>query len=125
MRLFLLALIAGLGGSLVVTPPASAESLGTFRWQTSPFCNVLTANITRESFDSFSITGFDDKCGAASRDALYGAFFLNPRGDIGGGVTIVTAGGANQHLDIVIDPFTLAGTWTSSDGSSGAFVPAR
>jgi hypothetical protein len=124
MRLLVLALMAGLGLSLIVAPPAGAESLGTFRWQMLPFCNVLAANITRESADSFSITGWDNKCGGPSRDGIYGAFFFNPRGDIGGGLTIVSAGGAALHLDIVIDPFTLSGTWTASDGTSGSFVPA-
>jgi hypothetical protein len=127
MRRFLFALTLGLCSVLISAQPIEAQSIGTFRWQILPFCNVLTANISAEGFDSFSVTGWDDRCGAPSRDALYGAFFFNPGFDpagnnVGGGLTVVSAGGAVRHIDVTINEFTLLGTW--NDGtSSGDLIP--
>jgi hypothetical protein len=128
MRRFLFALTFGLCSVLISAQPIEAQSIGTFRWQLSHFCNVLTANISAEGFESFSVTGWDDRCGAPSRDALYGAFFFNPGFDpagnnVGGGLTVVSAGGAVQHIDVLINEFTLFGTWSSSDGTSGQLIP--
>ena len=128
MRRFLFALTLGLSSVLISAQPIEAQSIGTFRWRIDPFCNVLTANISAEGFDSFSVTGWDDNCGASFRDGLYGAFFFNPGFDpadnnVGGGLTVVSAGGASRHIDVTINEFTLLGTWSSSDGTSGQLIP--
>lgn len=123
MRRLLFAVTCALCSFLIWAQSVEAQSIGTFRWQTLPFCNVLTTNITMEGPDSFSITGWDDLCGAAFRDALYGAFFFNPAGNVGGGLTVVSAGGRSLHIDVIIDPFTLSGTWSASDGTFGDLIP--
>jgi hypothetical protein len=61
-------------------------------------------------------------------DLLYGAFFFNPgfdpaRNNVGGGLTVVSAGGASRHIDVTINEFTLLGAWSSSDGTSGQLIP--
>jgi hypothetical protein len=129
MRRFLFALTVGLGPLLLSPPPIEAQSIGTFQWQVVPFCNVLTVNVSSDGPDSFSATGWDDGCGAPLRDGLYGTFFFNPGFDpsgdnnIGGGLTVVNAGGTPWHIDVLINEFTLVGTWRGSDGTTGQLIP--
>lgn len=123
MRRALFMLALGVFSLLVLAPPSEAQYIGQFRWQTDPYCNVLVANISYDGPDALSITGWDDGCGASFRDAMYGALFFNSGGTVGGGLTIVSAGGAAQHFDIVVDGNTLSGTWSSSDGTSGTLIP--
>ena len=61
----LFALVLALVGVL----NASAQALGTFRWQQQPFCNVVTFNVVQQGA-VYQLDGFDDQCGgAASRAA--------------------------------------------------------
>ena len=44
---------------------ASAQSLGTFRWQLQPYCNVISITITQEGA-TYRLSGWDDACGAVA-----------------------------------------------------------
>jgi len=72
MRPFVLvALLSAVGSA------ADAEPLGTFRWQTQPYCNVLTLNVTQTG-SVYTLDGFDDQCGAGARASVTGTAFPNP-----------------------------------------------
>lgn len=43
--------------------PATAQPLGTFRWQLQPYCNVLTLNVVQGGV--YTLDGTDDRCGAS------------------------------------------------------------
>jgi hypothetical protein len=53
-----LALALGLGGASIV----EAQSLGTFRWQLQPYCNVVSVTVTQNG-ELFTLDGYDDQCG--------------------------------------------------------------
>jgi len=59
-RITLLSLL----GVMWLSMPATAQPLGTFRWQLLPYCNVLTLNVIQQG-GIYTLDGTDDGCGAA------------------------------------------------------------
>lgn len=108
---------------LVGVPTGEAQSLGTFRWQLTPFCNIVTLNV-RQDGPVFTLDGFDNQCGAGGIQAsLVGTAFLNPDGSIGFGLTGATApGAAPVVLYARLDPASIGGAWSDSAGNSGTMV---
>jgi hypothetical protein len=116
-------LLAILVLSVLGVAEASAQALGTFRWQQQPYCNVVTFNVVQQGV-IYQLDGFDDQCGgAAPRAAAAGLAVLNPNGTIGFGLTIVTApGGSPVHIDATITFASLSGTWRDSSGQTGSWT---
>jgi hypothetical protein len=101
---------------------ALAQPVGMFRWQTQPYCNILTIAVVRQA-GLYLMDGTDDQCGAPQQASIVGLAFQNPDGTIGFGLTIVTApGGTPVHIDAAITVATLGGTWRDSAGNSGTFI---
>ena len=101
--------------------PAQAQGLGTLGWQLQPYCNVVTMTVTQNG-NVYTLDGYDDQCGAATRAALVGLATPNPNGTIGLGVTITTPTGAAVHVDATITLPAASGTWRDSVGHSGTFA---
>ncbi|MGE0360330.1 MAG: hypothetical protein AB7H93_04740 [Vicinamibacterales bacterium] len=101
---------------------ASAQSLGTFRWQLQPFCNVVTVNVIQQGA-VYTVDGFDDQCGAPQRAPLVGLATPNPDGSIGLGLHVVTVpGGRGLDIEARISLATLGGPWSDSAGNTGTFA---
>jgi hypothetical protein len=100
--------------------PAAAQPLGTFSWQLQPYCNRVTFTVTQNGA-TFTLDGFDDRCGAAVRSAASGVAVLNPNGSVSLGFTIVAPDG-QMVVDATIDPSTLGGTWRDDRLDAGSFV---
>ena len=101
---------------------AEAQTLGTFRWQLQPFCNVLTVAVVQQG-GQYQVDGTDDQCGAAQQASVVGRAFPNPDGSIGFGLTTVTTTNATAiHIDARLSVATLGGTWRDSAGNSGTFA---
>jgi hypothetical protein len=100
---------------------AGAQPIGTFRWQFSPFCNVITVSVVQQG-SIFVLSGVDDNCGAGDASSVTGTAFFNPDGGVGMGLTIVANTGVNLTSSTQISPATFSGTWTDSDGNSGTFT---
>jgi hypothetical protein len=113
--------LAGLA-ALVTPTVVPAQSLGTFRWQIQPYCNVLSLSVVQQG-GIYVLNGADDQCGAPQQASVVGLAFPNPDGTIGFGLTVVTApGGAPVHIDATITLAALSGSWRDSAANSGAFV---
>lgn len=99
------------------------QTLGTYRWQLRPYCNVVTVTVTAVE-GTYRLEGSDDQCGgAADKASAIGTAFPNPDGTIGVGLTIVaTPGGAPVHVDASLAPGAFDGTWRDSAGGRGDFV---
>jgi hypothetical protein len=110
--------VVSIFGMLSGNGSALAESLGTFTWQLSPSCNVLTLTIGTEG----AVSGSDDGCGAGQRQAAVGSAYPNPDGTIGIGLTIITATARPSHVQIVLAAGSASGTWKDETGNSGTFV---
>ncbi len=111
-----------LAGAPFVTT-ATAQPLGTFRWQVQPFCNVVTVAITQNGA-VYRLEGTDDQCGnGADAASVTGTAFPNADGTIGFGLNIVTSpGGRPLHVDAEITTGTFSGTWRDSAGATGSFA---
>lgn len=112
-------------GCVLGTSEAWAQPLGTFRWQQTPYCNVITVNVVQVGA-IYHLDGTDNQCDAARQAAVTGLGFVNPNGTIGLGLTIVTNdgggnGGAPLHLDVILD-LSASGTWRDNTGISGPFT---
>ena len=101
---------------------AGAQSLGTFRWQLQPYCNVVTVQIVQQGA-VYTLDGFDDQCGAPQRAPLVGLATPNPDGSIGFGLHIVAVpDGRAVQVEARIGLPSLAGEWRDSQGGTGTFV---
>lgn len=116
--------VAGSLFALLLAGPAAdatAQTLGTFKWQLEPFCNVVTVTITQQGA-VYALTGTDDQCGAARTAATTGTAFLNPDGTVGFGFSVVPSpNGVAVTVDASINPASLSGSWRDSSGNSGTF----
>lgn len=107
---------------LCAAPLAAAQPLGTFSWQLQPYCNRLTLNVTQQS-GIFTLDGFDDQCGAATRASATGIAFQNPNGTIGLGLVVVLTPGAGPvHIDATVSLPSASGTWRDNTGHAGTFA---
>ncbi len=70
------------GVALLSPAVASAQTIGIFRWQTQPFCNVLTLAVSVAGA-AFRFEGTDDQCGAPTKASVIGMAFPNADGSIG------------------------------------------
>ena len=103
-------------------PSLRAQSLGTFRWQLQPFCNVVTVNIIQQGA-IYTVDGYDDQCGAPQRAPLVGLATLNPDGSVGLGLhVVIVPSGRGLQIDARISVASGNGPWTDSAGNTGTFV---
>ncbi len=101
---------------------ASAQPLGTFRWNTAPYCNVLNLTVTQIGA-TFTLDGFDEQCGGNPRLPAHGIAVPQANGTVLLGIAIVNRPGSvtPMNVEAVIDPATISGTWRDSVGNSGRF----
>lgn len=122
VRRFAVALVFALSVVLLVASTAGAQSLGTFTWGLSPFCNIVTLTITQEG-SVFRLDGYDNQCSFPQRAPVTGVATFNPDGTVGFGFTIVTVpGGVPVHVDARVSPANLNGPWSDNAGNTGTFV---
>lgn len=121
VRSTLARLVMGLAVFGMAASELSAQPLGTFRWQLSPFCNVLTLNVTQTG-GIFVLEGLDDRCGNLPASVVGTAFFSPGGGTIGIGLTQVVTPAAPVLVTVELNPATLSGTWEDSAGYSGTFA---
>lgn len=116
-RIHVLVLVASLAPSF-----AFGQTIGTFRWQLAPFCNIVALAVT-QNVGVFEIDGTDDQCGASGTHAsAIGTAFFNPDGTVGMGLNIISTGGIPVHVDATIVVSSLGGSWRDSAGNTGSFV---
>lgn len=115
--------VALMAGFALLLPTALiAQPIGVFRWQTHPFCNVLTLAISLTGA-GYRLEGTDDQCGAPTQASVIGMASPNADGSIGVGLTIVSPGAAVLHLDAtVVLSAGFNGTWHDTVGRSGQWL---
>lgn len=104
------------------TAGASAQVFGTFSWQMQPYCNKVVLTLTTTP-TGFSLSGYDDACGASQRSTAAGQAVFNPDGTVGVNVVLVASpSGRPASISGVVSPATGTGTWTDSLGRTGTFA---
>jgi len=106
--------------SLSLLPATSvAQTLGTFRWQLSPYCNVLTMTVVQQGA-FYVLTGIDDGCGTTAPSPVTGTAFLDGA-NVRMGLHAVAPSGRGRSYSVAISPTTFGGSWTDGD-DAGTFV---
>ncbi len=118
MRMVVRGLI-GLGVVLVGATAASAQVIGTFAWQTQPYCNVVTVTVIQQGAQ-YQLTGYDNLCGAGPAPVTGTA--VPAGGGVRFGFAVARPDGRAAHLSATITLAGLSGTWLDDDGRSGAFA---
>jgi hypothetical protein len=109
-----------LGAATAATPSlAAAQTIGTFGWQTQPYCNVITVTVIQQG-GLYQLTGSDNLCGAGTAPVTGTA--VPAGGNVVFGVTAGLPSGRAAHLSATINLGTLSGTWSDADGNTGPFV---
>lgn len=122
MRLTWSVLAAAAGLLSCEASTASAQVLGTFRWQFAPYCNVVTLRVEQKGA-VYEFSGTDDGCdGAAPASTVNGSAHINAGGSAGGSLTVVRPDGFVVANAITLSPATLAGTWRDDWGNDGTLV---
>lgn len=100
---------------------ASAQVVGTFRWQLAPFCNVVTLRVERQGA-LYQLSGTDDRCGDPLAAAANGSAHVNPNGTATMALTVIRPDGIPVASSASISLVTLSGTWSDEYGNSGALT---
>lgn len=99
---------------------ASAQVLGTFRWQLAPFCNVVTLRVEQQGA-LYRLSGTDDRCGDPLAAAANGSAHVNPNGTATIALTVIRPDGIPVASSASISLVTLSGTWSDEHGNGGTF----
>ena len=71
---------------------ASAQTIGTFPFALQPFCNVIQLTVTLEG-STYRLAGWDDACGATTRQPVFGTIAPNGDGTLHLGFTTMRSNG--------------------------------
>lgn len=101
---------------------ANAQVLGTFRWNTAPYCNVMVLTVTRVG-TIYRLEGYEEQCGNNPAQPIWGTGIVLESGMIMFGLDqVMTLGSVRPvALRAFLAPWDLSGTWSDSVGSEGAF----
>jgi hypothetical protein len=100
---------------------ASAQVLGSFRWNLAPHCNVLTLRVEQKGA-IYELAGTDDQCGAPVAAAANGSAHVNPDGTASLAITVIRPDGIAITSHASINLTTLSGTWSDEYANGGAFT---
>lgn len=112
--------ILAVGALLALCSPLEAQVIGTFSWQTQPFCNVITVTVIQQG-GQYLLVGADNLCGAGSAPVT-GTAVPVAGGDVAFGLTVVPSSGRATHIAATISLASLSGSWSEEGGSGGTFA---
>lgn len=97
---------------------ADAQVVGTFNWQTQPYCNVVTLTIVQQG-GMYQLAGADDLCRSGAAPATGTAVVTG--GGVALGFTVSLPTGRAAHLSAVVNVANGSGSWSDADGNTGTF----
>ncbi len=111
--------------ALVVSAVSSAfaqpQTIGTFRWQFLPYCNVVTLLAVQQENNVITLSGTDDQCGGSVVAAASGAAHLNPSGSISVSLVVTRPDGIAISTTAEVSLATGSGPYKDDAGNSGTF----
>ncbi len=105
----------------VTSTPAWAQHLGTFRWRTEPYCNVVTPAASGTD-GVLMLDGFDEPCDGGPRLPLHGVGVPHQNGMVTLGLNVLRPHGAPANLTVTIALATGSGIRHDSLGNTGLFA---
>lgn len=101
----------------VAVSSASAQSLGTFRWQLQPYGSVLNLEVTQQG-GVFLLAGFEAQCGDVPKLPASGIALVQPDGSVALGITTINERGRGLHTRAVINTADFNGVWVDNAGNN-------
>ena len=125
MKRFLSPLI--LGATFLTAAPASAQNLGTFRWQLAPYGSVLHLTITQQG-SIFLLNGFEAQCGGNLSLPVSGVAVPQANETVFLGLTSINENGSGIHTRAYVNLSTLTAvgaTMPATAISRSSSIPER
>ncbi len=102
---------------LLAAAPASAQSLGTFRWQLQPYGSVLHLNVVQQG-SIYLLNGFEAQCGGNASLPVSGVAVPQANGSVILGVTTINEQGRGLHTRATVNLTDFNGSWSDNAGNS-------
>lgn len=93
--------------------PASAQTVGTFRWQVAPYGSVLNLTVVQQG-DIYLLNGFESQCGGNASLPVSGVGVLQANGQVFIGVTSITENGQGLHTRAFVNLTDFNGSWSDN-----------
>jgi len=106
-----------LAAFLFAAVPASAQDIGTFRWQLQPYGSVVQLTVTQKG-DHFLLSGFEAQCGGNRSLPVSGVAVLQDNGQVFLGFTSINEQGRGLHTSAFVNLTDLSGSWSDNAGNS-------
>jgi hypothetical protein len=97
--------------------PASAQNLGTFRWQLQPYGSVLNLTVVQQGA-VYLLDGFESQCGGNASLPVSGVAVLQANGTVMIGVTSINEQGRGLHTRATINTSDFNGSWSDNAGNT-------
>lgn len=98
---------------LMAAAPASAQTIGTFRWQLATYGSVLNLTVVQQG-SLFLLSGFEAQCGGNASLPVSGVAVPQANGQIFIGVTSITENGQGLHTRAFINLTDFNGSWSDN-----------
>jgi hypothetical protein len=106
-----------IASAVLVAAPASAQNLGTFRWQLQPYGSVLNLTVVQQG-SVFLLDGFEAQCGGNASLPVSGVAVPQANGTVMIGVTSINEQGRGLHTRATINTSDFSGTWSDNAGNT-------
>lgn len=113
-RLFSSLILAAL---VFAAAPASAQTIGTFRWQLAPYGSVVNITVTQQG-SIFLLAGFEEQCGGNLSLPLSGVAVPQASGQVFLGFTSINENGRGLHTRAYVNLSNFNGEWSDNAGNS-------
>jgi hypothetical protein len=100
---------------LFIAVPASAQTIGTFRWRLAPLGSVLTLTVVAEG-NLFKLTGTESQCGGNDTLPVTGLAVPQTNGQVMLGLTTINERGKGIHTAAYVNLTNFNGTWSDNTG---------
>lgn len=111
--------LAAIATLLMSSSVAHAQTIGTFTWQTQPFCNRITVTVVQVG-SSYQLTGTDNRCGGTAAPVT-GTAVQTGLG-VALGFSVAMPSGRATAITANITLATLSGNWSDGAGNTGTFA---
>ena len=101
----------------VAVSSASAQSLGTFRWQVQPFGSVLQISVTQQG-SIFLLDGIELQCGGNASLPVNGVAVPQANGSVILGMTTINEQGRGIHTRATVNTSDFNGTYSDNAGNT-------
>src|SRR5262245_58988266 len=103
--------------AVLYAAPASAQNLGTFRWQLQPYGSVLNLTVVQQG-SIYLLDGFETQCGGNPSLPVTGVAVPQANGSVLIGVTTVNERGRGLHTRAFINTSDFNGFWSDNAGNT-------